>query len=377
MKKIILFLFALTPMVVLAQVGSYSIKGTFANTEKNGKVFLSYNAKGNTNKDSAVVSGGKFELNGQVSSAYRAYLEFVPGIPASGLRNAKKDIKLFYIEPENIIFKMQDSLKNAVVSGSQATSDELKLRDILAPVSAQIFKGRVRYSKIDKAAANADSLKKSIENELVALAKTRTLLISKFIEDNPDSYLSLWAIRDIAGAYLDGEDAPILYEKISPRIKNTPDGKEFASILKGVDRTREGRVAPGFVQPDTAGNLVKLSDFKGKYVLVDFWASWCHPCREENPRVLKAYNKYKSKDFTVIGISIDQQKMRSLWLKAIKDDGMPWTQLIDPSGDPKGAAGVYGVKAIPSNFLIGPDGKIIARNLRGGDLERKLGELLD
>lgn len=377
MKKIILLLFTIAPMIVFAQVNDYSIKGTFANTAKSGKVFLTYNAKGNTNKDSAVVIEGKFELKGKVSSAYRAYLEFIPGASGSGMKHAKKDIKLFYIEPANIIFKIQDSLKNAIISGSQATSDEIKLRDILLPVSGRIFNERVRYSKVDKEAANADSIKKTIENELVALAKTRTSLVTKFIEENPDSYLSLWAIRDVAGAYLDGEEAPILYNRISPRIKNTADGKEFASILNGVDRTRVGRVAPEFVQPDTAGKLIKLSDFKGKYVLVDFWASWCHPCREENPRVLKAYNKYKSKDFTVVGISIDQEKMRTLWLKAIKDDGMPWTQLIDPSGDPKGAAAVYGVKAIPSNFLIGPDGKIIARNLRGDNLEEKLNELLD
>lgn len=377
MKRIILIFLAIVPLVVIAQNNNYVVKGIFENTKKTGKVFMTYNAKGNTQKDSAIVNQGKFEIKGTVPGAFRAYIEFVPKNTDPKAKRISKDVKSFYLEPATILFKMQDSLRNATVSGSQSSDDEVTLRAIITPVNARIFRERTRYSKIGTSSINPDSIKKSVEVELTALGQERTSLIRKFIKDHPDSYLSLWAIREVAGAYLDGDEAPDLFAGLSTRIKNTADGKEFETTLNGVDRTRVGRNAPEFVQPDTTGKLIKLSDFKGKYVLVDFWASWCHPCREENPRVLKAYNKFKAKDFIVVGISIDQEKMRSKWLQAIKDDGMPWTQLIDPSGDAKGAAAIYGVKAIPSNFLIGPDGKIIARNLRGENLEKQLERILN
>ncbi|MNX82726.1 Thiol-disulfide oxidoreductase ResA [compost metagenome] len=136
-------------------------------------------------------------------------------------------------------------------------------------------------------------------------------------------------------------------------------------------------MAPEFAQMNTENKAVKLSDYRGKYVLVDFWASWCGPCRAENPKVLKAYNAFKDKNFTVLGVSVDQERDREKWLKAIKDDGMPWMQLVDPNhDDPKGAGNLYAIKAIPSNFLIDPQGKIIAKNLRGDALEKKLAEVI-
>jgi peroxiredoxin len=378
MKRIILVLLMIAPLATLAQQSNnrYVIKGTFENTKKSGKVFLTYNAKGTTQKDSAKVINGKFEMNGNITAPSRASIEFISNHSDPKARRLSKDMKIFYVEPATIVIATADSLKRAKITGSQTSDDEIKLISTLAPVNAKTFAERTRYTKIEKEGKKTDSLKKEIESALVNLAKERTTLVRDFIKSNPDSYLSLWAIRDIAGAYLDGEEAPTLLDGLSARIKNTADGKEFQRLIKGVERTRIGKIAPEFVQPDTSGKLFKLSDFKGKYVLVDFWASWCHPCREENPRVLKAYNRFKEKGFTVVGISIDQDKMRSQWLKAINEDGMPWTQLVDPAGDAKGAAVLYGVKAIPSNFLIGPDGKIIARNLRGDNLEKTLENIL-
>lgn len=131
-----------------------------------------------------------------------------------------------------------------------------------------------------------------------------------------------------------------------------------------------GMVAPDVALPAPNGTVVALSSLKGKYVLLDFWASWCGPCRAENPNVVAAYNKYKDKNFTVYGVSLDHNKEK--WEQAIKDDGLAWTQVSDLKGWSSEAATIYSIQSIPSNVLIGPDGKVIARNLRGSDLEEML-----
>jgi peroxiredoxin len=136
----------------------------------------------------------------------------------------------------------------------------------------------------------------------------------------------------------------------------------------------QGKWAPDFTQNDTLGKPVSLSSFKGRYVLVDFWASWCGPCRMENPNVVNAFNQYKDKGFTVLGVSLDQD--RGKWLKAIHDDNLTWTHLSDLQSWSNAVARQYNIQQIPRNFLIGPDGKIIARDLRGGVLQAYLRDLL-
>ena len=155
------------------------------------------------------------------------------------------------------------------------------------------------------------------------------------------------------------------YTKINARPKQAP--KPSPSV-------EEGSQAPEVTLPDFDGKTVSLSSLKGKYVLLDFWASWCGPCRGENPNVLAAYSRFKDKNFTVFGVSLDNQK--DAWQKAINDDGLAWTQVSDLKGWNSPAVVTYGVHAIPSNFLIDPAGKIIARDLRGSRLEETLQEVL-
>jgi peroxiredoxin len=131
-----------------------------------------------------------------------------------------------------------------------------------------------------------------------------------------------------------------------------------------------------FTQNDTLGKPVSLSDFKGKYVLIDFWASWCGPCRAENPNVVKAYNNYKDKDFTVLGVSLDQPGKQEAWLNAIHKDSLTWTHVSDLKFWDNAVAQLYGIRAIPQNLLLDPSGKIIAKNIRGEELKKKLEEVM-
>jgi peroxiredoxin len=138
--------------------------------------------------------------------------------------------------------------------------------------------------------------------------------------------------------------------------------------------TSTGMPAKDFSQPDVNGKMVSLSSMRGKYVLIDFWASWCGPCRGENPNVVAAYNKFKNKNFTILGVSLDDNKDK--WLKAVEQDGLTWTQVSDLKGWENAAAQDYGVRGIPANFLVDPNGNIVAANLRGPALEAKLQEIL-
>jgi peroxiredoxin len=140
--------------------------------------------------------------------------------------------------------------------------------------------------------------------------------------------------------------------------------------------TAIGAVAPDFTQKDTKGKSVKLSSLRGKYVLIDFWASWCGPCRKENPNVVKAYQKFKNKKFEILGVSLDNSDGKNAWLDAIEKDNLTWLQVSDLQGWKNAVAQLYGVQSIPQNFLLDPKGVIIEKDLRGNRLEEVLAKIL-
>jgi len=150
--------------------------------------------------------------------------------------------------------------------------------------------------------------------------------------------------------------------------------KEFVATVDKMKVTAIGQISPEIEMPDPNGQMIKLSSLRGKYVLVDFWAKWCGPCRRENPNVVKAYNKYKDKGFEVFGVSLDRNKED--WIQAIEEDGLTWTQVSDLKYFDSKAANDYNITAIPFSILLDPEGKIIAKNLRGAALDKKLEEVL-
>ena len=165
------------------------------------------------------------------------------------------------------------------------------------------------------------------------------------------------------------------YQKnFGPEAQQTPYIALMNAQLDRYAGCAIGAVAPEITGRDTLGNPIKLSDFRGKYVLLDFWASWCPPCRRENPNVVKAFNEYKDKNFTIVGISLDKDK--SKWMKAIADDNLAWTHLSDLKYWDSEIPALYGVRGIPANVLLDPDGVIVAKNITGEDLHKKLKEVI-
>lgn len=190
---------------------------------------------------------------------------------------------------------------------------------------------------------------------------------------------SLAVINLLQNNTLDKDQYFDTYVAVADKLKKEwPDyreSKNFVAFVEKLKTTSVGQVAPEIALPNPEGQVVKLSSLRGKYVLVDFWAKWCGPCRHENPNVVRVYNKYKDKGFTVYGVSLDRSK--DDWLKAIKEDNLTWTHVSDLKFWQSEAAKIYSISAIPFSLLLDPDGVIIAKNLRGQALEDKLVEIFD
>jgi peroxiredoxin len=211
---------------------------------------------------------------------------------------------------------------------------------------------------------------KEIETEYDLIDQQKTIFINDYIKSNPDSYISAYLFSN---EYYYSSDMAELETLLALFDENKLESKHLNAIrarIKDLEKTAVGTIISEFELPDSEGNIVNIKDFEGQYVLIDFWASWCGPCRQENPNVVNAFKKYKSHNFTILGVSLDKDKEK--WLNAIKKDNLTWTHISDLNGWENKVSQHFGVKSIPFSILINPEGKILAKNLRGGELHNFL-----
>ena len=336
----------------------FEISGNVKN-QKSGQIFF---VNLHTEKqDTVEIKNGKFSLTG-IADEPTPFLIFAPEIlPAQTIVFADQGtIKLDFTSNEPSTLK---------ITGCKTQDEYEKFTKQTKPLLAQFdsIQMLAMTGKIDNEEVQQLATRIQQEYERVNL---------DFIKNNPSSYVSALLSYEYLRQkpQLTVDEKKNLLTNLDKKIQESFFGKKMEELINTDESTAVGKKAPAFALPNTAGKNISLESFQGKYVLIDFWASWCGPCRAENPNVVAAYNKYKNKKFTILGVSLDENKKQ--WEAAIEKDKLNWTQISDLKGWNSSVVSLYNIKSIPSNVLLDPNGKIIAKDLRGVELENQLGNLL-
>lgn len=347
--------------------GPLEITGEIAGMDTGRLEFL-YPVADSSHSDTVLVKGGKFEYSFELKEPTNMIFRKL------GTRGEEVS---FFADPGKVtITGYKDSMWTSKVTGGPTQTlfvqaDE-KFREIMKPIQG--------LADAYGAAQQSQNV-----NEMTRIQQEYTVMQAR-LQDSAKSYAKNFVFanrNNIIAAYFSlvylnepgKEDfMKSVYDTLTPAVKKSFFGTKMSEMISSMSKTSIGVVAPDFTQNDPTGNPVSLSSLRGQYVLVDFWASWCQPCRQENPNIVSAFNTYKDKGFTILGVSLDQDS--TAWKKAIADDKLTWNHVSDLKYWDNAAAKTYGIRSIPASFLLDKEGKIIAKDLRGEALAAKLAELM-
>ena len=377
MTKLIFALCCLFPLAGAAQNG-YTITGRFSTPKAPVKAYLLTVKNDDWQRtDSVLIKDGKFEFKGKINEPAQVIIE-VEQKGGSGQRS-KTDNLVFWLENSNITLTAVDSIKNAVITGSVTDKEDRELEALITPLTEKIVRLQNEFSSdnhkpvVGKTPAERKNASDSLQSYVAQIRKINL----KFIETHTDSFLALYTFNNyILNGHFDPVEANPLFYKFSSRLQASSLGKLVIDRIRSAQKRGLGIKIIDFTQTDLNGKIFDIRSLRGKYVFLDFWASWCYWCRAENPNVLKAYEQLKGRNLEIVSVSFDEK--RSSWEGAVKQDKLPWLQVSDLKGMKvrDGLAARLDITAIPQNLLINPDGVIIAVNLRGEDLPVKLAALI-
>jgi peroxiredoxin len=315
--------------------------------------------------DTALIDDGTAVLQGKVAFPEDYYL--------SVLGQRPKTI-LFVENTRMTVVGSADSLENVTVTGS-------KTHDEYTTVNSKIQKIGEEYMELyqqarEAVAANDTTKGRLLMEQVQELYSSTTVIQQNFVRDNPGSFAAPYFLMRVQHGMETGE-LDVLLSSLNPELDSVPDVKALKSRVEKLKTVEIGQTAPDFIMNDPGGNPIRFSDVYSQYeyTLLDFWAAWCGPCREENPNIVSVYNKFKDKGFGVFGVSLDRD--REAWLKAIEDDHLTWTHVSDLSYWNNAAAQMYVVNSIPSSLIVDQNGKIVAKNKRDQELGETVARLLN
>lgn len=372
MKKLIYTCIALMCMITPAfaqKNKGFTIKGELKNLNDGDMVSLLYRGANYAAPDTiatTLAKNGRFELKGTLSSPELLYL-------GAGKRKVQG---LIFIDNASIEIKGSvDSMRQVTVLGSKANDDFVAFNKVLLAFRNQESNLTRAYAKAKQ--ANDEQAMSDIDVQLNTMEVNKEKALLEICNAKNGSVASPYLILNTIYSPDPSVYLP-LYERFLPEVKQSKYGKLLKAKLDLLATVAVGKLAPNFSAKTPEGNTLSLKDVasKGKLTLIDFWASWCVPCRKENPNLVKAYEKYHAKGLNIIGFSLDKKSGLEAWKKAIIDDNLSWFHVSDLNEWESGTVKTYGITAIPQSILIDSEGKIVAKNLRGEELNKKLEDLL-